>query len=68
MFYKKNVGTKERLVRLVAGVLMILCGLVGLKASPLGLLIACAGAFTLLTGVVGYCPACAVGGRKSIEK
>ena len=68
MFYKKNVSSKERFARLIGGLLMIACGLVGLKASPLGLLVACVGVVTLVTGAVGYCPACAVGGRKPIEK
>lgn len=46
MFYRKNVSGKERMLRLVAGCLMILCGLVGLKATLLGLLIA--GARTMM--------------------
>ena len=65
MFYRKNVSGKERMLRLVAGCLMILCGLVGLKASLLGLLIAGAGAMMILTGMFGYCPACAMVGRKA---
>ena len=67
MFYRKNVGGKERIARLLGGGLMILCGLVGLHATALGLLLAGAGVVTLLTGTVGYCPACAMAGRKFIE-
>jgi hypothetical protein len=43
---------------------MIACGLAGLAGQPLGWLIAGAGAVTLLTGFVGYCPMCAAAGRK----
>lgn len=65
MFYRKNVGGKERVLRLVTGCLMILCGLAGLKATLLGLLVAGAGAMTILTGMFGYCPACAMVGKKT---
>lgn len=65
MFYRKNVGGKERVLRLVIGCLMILCGLAGLKATLLGLLVAGAGAMTILTGMFGYCPACAMVGKKT---
>lgn len=64
MFYRKNVGPKERMARTVAGVSMAVCGLVGLGATPLGWLVAGAGAMTVATGLVGFCPACAMVGRK----
>jgi len=64
MFYRKNMGTKQALARLIGGGLMILCGVLGLQASPLGLLLAGAGAVTMLTGAVGYCPMCAIANRK----
>ena len=68
MLYRKNVPSWERLVRIIAGIFMIVCGLVGLKGMPVGYLIACVGMVTLVTGFVGYCPACAVAGRKGIDK
>ena len=67
MWYRKNVGSRERLARLVAGALMVLCGLLWLQAAPLGLVIAGAGVVTVLTGLVGYCPACALVGRKAAD-
>lgn len=67
MFYRKNVGHKERIARLVAGCLMVLCGLVGLQASPLGLLVAVAGVVSTATGLFGFCPACAMVGRKPVD-
>ena len=66
MFYRKNVPGAERIIRLVAGVLMIACGLLGLKGMPVGYAIAAVGVVSLLTGFVGYCPACAVAGRKTL--
>ncbi len=64
MWHRKNVGGKERWSRLLAGALMAFCGVIGLKMSVLGILLDGVGAFTALTGLVGYCPACAVAGRK----
>ncbi len=64
MFYAKNVGPKERIVRTVGGAIMILCGVVGLRLSPLGLLLGGVGIVTIVTGLVGFCPACAMVGRK----
>jgi hypothetical protein len=43
---------------------MIACGLLGLKGMPVGYLIAGIGVMTVLTGFFGYCPACAIAGRK----
>ena len=68
MWYRKNVGSRERIGRLVAGGLMIAGGLLGLNASLWGMLVAATGVFTILTGAVGYCPACAVAGRKPLAK
>jgi hypothetical protein len=64
MFYRKNVGSKERVARLVAGVLMGACGLFFFGATPLGWLALGAGVMTVVTGLVGFCPACAMVGRK----
>ncbi len=58
MWYRKNVGGWERAARLIGGGLMLICGVVALHASPLGLLLSGAGVVTLVTGVFGYCPAC----------
>jgi hypothetical protein len=64
MFYSKNVGFQERWARGLSGAAMVACGLVGLGFTPLGLLVACAGVVTVVTGLVGFCPACAMVGRK----
>ena len=56
----------ERAARLIGGGLMLICG-VAAQASPLGLLLSGAGVVTLVTGVFGYCPACAVAGREPLK-
>ncbi len=67
MWYRKNIRSWEQWVRVLAGILMIACGLLGLPGNPIGLMIAAGGLFTALTGVVGYCPACALAGRRLEE-
>jgi hypothetical protein len=62
--FKRNIGSKERIARVIGGGLIVLCGLVGLHATPLGLGIAGVGIISVLTGLVRYCPACAMAGRK----
>ena len=64
MFYTKNIPGWERAGRVLAGVAMIFCGLFGLKGLPVGNLIAISGAITALTGFFGFCPMCAMAGRK----
>lgn len=67
MLFKKNLPVWERALRGVAGVSMIVGGLFApaLAGSPVGYIIAAAGVVTVVTGFVGYCPACAVVGRRS---
>lgn len=67
MFYRKNVGAKERAARAVAGVLMVVGSLVFLGTTPLGLIAAASGACFALTGLAGFCPACALVGRRPVD-
>ena len=67
MFYRKNVGAKERAVRAVAGVLMVVGSLTLLGTTPLGLIAAASGLGFALTGLVGFCPACALVGRRPVD-
>lgn len=64
MFYQKNVPGWERALRVMAGLAMVACGLWGLQGMALGWLVAASGVFVGLTGFVGFCPACAMVGRK----
>lgn len=67
MFYRKNVWAWEQLVRLIAGTVMIGGGLVYLTGCP-GYAVAVTGLYLALTGMFGYCPACAMIGRKPVDK
>ena len=70
MFYRKNLPGWERAMRSVGGVVMIaygLFGMPGLSGMPgtmAGYLIAGTGAVAILTGFFGFCPMCAMVGRK----
>ena len=66
MFYTKNLPAWERAARVVGGIVMALCGVTapGLAGTTVGLVVAAAGGMTLLTGFFGFCPACAMVGRR----
>ncbi|CAN7723048.1 DUF2892 domain-containing protein [Acidovorax sp. LjRoot118] len=67
MLYRKNITRPESLLRVVAGVALIVASLVWLGATPWGLVLAASGATGIVTGLFGYCPACAMVGRKPVE-
>ncbi len=64
MLYRKNLYTWEQLARIVLSLAVVAYALVLMPAGLLSYGIAvAAGGFTL-TGVFGWCPACAMLGRK----
>jgi hypothetical protein len=65
MLYRKNLFAWEQILRLVAGAAMIGGGLWALPGWP-GYLVAAGGLALGVTGVFGYCPACAMVGRKPV--
>jgi len=67
MSYRKNMGSKEGWARVIVGALLVACSLTQIGLTPLGLVLAVNGAFTALTGLLGFCPACAMVGRKPLE-
>lgn len=67
MFYKKNVGRIERIVRVVAGCALIGCGFMVFGRTPLAWVAAISGVLTMATGAIGFCPACAMVGRGTRE-
>jgi hypothetical protein len=67
MFYRKNMGSKESVARVLMGALIVACSLAQIGATPLGLVLAASGAVTALTGLFGFCPACAMAGRKPLD-
>jgi hypothetical protein len=67
MLYRKNVGSREGWARVLGGALVAACSLMLIGLTPLGWALAASGAGTALTGLVGFCPACAIAGRKPLE-
>ena len=66
MLYKKNVPGLERIVRVVGGLAMVGCGLwaPSLSGGIVGHAVAASGVVTLLSGFIGFCPMCAMAGRR----
>jgi hypothetical protein len=67
MFYRKNMASTESWARVIGGALIVTCSLTQIGLTPLGLVLATSGVLTALTGLIGFCPACAMAGRKSLE-
>ncbi|MDR7271222.1 hypothetical protein J2X20_003890 [Pelomonas saccharophila] len=63
MFYVKNVPPGERIVRVVAGVAGAGLGL-ALLGGTAGWLVAASAAGLVASGLFGFCPACALVGRR----
>jgi len=63
MFYAKNVPNGERLLRVVAGA--VAAGLsLTLLGGTAGWLVAAGAAGLVASGLFGFCPACALVGRR----
>lgn len=68
MFYQKNLPLWERVLRVLAGVIVIAFALfLPLAAWARGLIIVSATAFAFF-GFIGFCPMCAMAGRKLDSK
>lgn len=66
MWYRKNIPGWERALRVLMAIAMIGYGLTALP-GPMGYLMAAAGVMAGLTGFIGFCPACAMVGRRLPE-
>lgn len=64
MFYAKNVPGWERAMRIMLGVACIGFGILNWGGSALAVAVFMTGAMLALTGLFGFCPACALIGRK----
>lgn len=64
MFYQKNLPLWERVLRVLAGILVIAVTLSLPLAGWLRTLIIVSAAAFLFFGFIGFCPACALVGRK----
>lgn len=63
MFYVKNVPTWERALRVIVG-LAVAAWSVQVLGGMWGTVVALSAAGIVLSGLFGFCPACAMVGRK----
>ncbi len=64
MFYVKNVPDWERVWRVIAGVMALAFAAMNWGTSSIAVGIGIMGAVSAMTGLVGFCPMCALVGRK----
>lgn len=67
MFYVKNVPTLERVLRVAAGLAVAGWALFALP-GPLGWGVAAGAVGLVISGLLGFCPACAMLGRRLKNK
>jgi hypothetical protein len=65
---EKNVGTIDRVVRLIAGIALLAAFALNIVAAPLSYLVALIGIIALVTGAVGTCPSYSVIGITTTGK
>jgi Protein of unknown function (DUF2892) len=65
-FFVKNVPSAERAVRLLLGAIAVTFGI--LTGSTLGWLVLVSGVMFTATGLFGFCPMCALAGRRLASK
>lgn len=63
MFYVKNVPGWERVVRIIVGLAVVAWSLIAL-GGVWGAVIAASAAGIVGSGIFGFCPACAMVGRR----
>ena len=68
MFYSKNVPTWERIVRVVMGAIGLVYAVMNWGVSGLAVGLGVMGAMLAISGLVGFCPMCALVGRKLKSK
>lgn len=64
MFYVKNVPTWERIVRVIAGMACLVLAYLNWGDSSIGVGAGIIGAMLSMSGLLGFCPMCAMVGRK----
>lgn len=68
MFYlKRNVPGWERLVRVMMAIGLGAAALLWGVSGPMQVGLGVMAVMALMTGVVGYCPACAMVGRRHVD-
>ena len=64
MFYIKNVPVWERILRVALGVALTLYVIIAGPAMLISIIALSTAVFVVVTGFVGWCPMCALVGRK----
>lgn len=64
MFYIKNVPVGERVLRVLMGIAALAAAIAYFGSTPIGWGVGVMGMMAAVTGLVGFCPACALVGRK----
>jgi uncharacterized membrane protein YhaH (DUF805 family) len=64
MLYMKNVPAWERIARVMMGAVLLAAALFYVGLTTAGWALGAAGAMAALTGLFGFCPACAMVGRR----
>lgn len=67
MLYRKNLPNWERWLRVIAGVALIAYALIGTSSLLIMGLVLASALVVVVTGFVGFCPACAMVGRKLVN-
>lgn len=67
-FLKRNLPTWERALRVAAGMVIGAVVYAGLTQGVITVLAIATAATLVLTAFVGFCPACAMVGRRYLEK
>ncbi len=69
MFYlKRNVPAAERIARLAGATLMVLAAVLGGLEPAWAWLLGASGLGLALTALLGFCPACAMMGRRPLDR
>ena len=68
MLYRKNLYSWESMLRIVVGLGLAAYCLFAVPGSLLTYVIAASGVGFALTGMIGWCPMCAMVGRRLKEK
>lgn len=68
MIYAKNLPGWERMLRMLLGTAAITYGLLSIPSTIVVVLAVAVGTMIILTSLFGFCPACAMIGRRPIGR
>ena len=68
MLYVKNVPTAERVIRVMMGLALLGGSVLWIGPTTAGWVVGAMGMMAALSGLIGWCPMCAIAGRKLESK